>query len=115
MKIIFLSLFLSLALWADDFITMKEYAKMLYENPRGISCSLCHNNDGSGRVLGTYTQKDKTLEFRVESIQNISLEDFKKALHKTQDAKSIMPTYSLTDEEIIVLYNYIKELSKEKK
>ncbi|KGI57004.1 c-type cytochrome [Campylobacter sp. MIT 97-5078] len=105
---------LSFAL-AEDFITLKEYAKMLYENPRGISCKECHGADGASQVLGYYTKKGEKEPFTVPSIQNLSFEAFKEALIEDKDTKSIMPTYSLTPSEIVTLYNYIQELNKEKK
>ncbi|EOG9651504.1 c-type cytochrome [Campylobacter upsaliensis] len=110
-----LFVFLSLNLgFCADFITPKEYAKMLYENPRGISCKKCHGAKGDGQILGYYTHKDKKKAYEIPNIQNLSFERFKEALTKEQDVKSIMPTYSLTNDEIITLYNYIKQVSKEK-
>ncbi|EHT1335644.1 hypothetical protein KXE15_001293, partial [Campylobacter jejuni] len=49
------------------------------------------------------------------SIQNLSFENFKNSLNQSKDAKSIMPNYSLTNDEIVTLYNYIKQFSKEEK
>lgn len=114
MKFIFL--FLGACVWAlaADFITQKEYAKMLYENPRGISCKECHGKDGREQVLEYFTHKGKKTPFIVPSIQNISFEDFSRSLREIKDAKSIMPTYSLTNDEIKTLYSYIQDL-KEKK
>ncbi len=95
MKAVLIFLGAILNLFASDFITLKEYSKMLYENPRGISCKKCHGNDGSE--------------------QNLSFEEFQNSLNQDKDAKSIMPNYSLTNDEIITLYNYIKQSKKEQK
>ncbi|TNB57828.1 c-type cytochrome [Campylobacter helveticus] len=112
---VFLLLALGLnLLFSADFITQKEYAKMLYENPRGISCKKCHGAKGEGQILGYYMHKDKKKAYEIPSIQDLSFERFKEALTKEQDVKSIMPNYSLTNDEIITLYNYIKQVSKEK-
>ncbi|TKX32502.1 c-type cytochrome [Campylobacter aviculae] len=113
MKIIlWMFLFLISNLFSADFITPKEYAKMLYENPRGISCKKCHGVDGSEQILGYYLKKGVKTAYKIPSIQNISFEDFKKSLNEIKNAKSIMPNYSLTDEEIVSLYNYIKQFNK---
>lgn len=114
MRLVFLSLF-ALNLFAEDFISFQEYAKMLYENPRGISCKECHGEDGSAQTLGYFTHKGERKPFIVPSIQNLSFESFLKSLKEIKDAKSIMPTYSLTDEEIKVLYTYLETLREEKK
>lgn len=101
--------------FADDFITLEEYAKMLYENPRGISCKNCHGTNGATQVLGSFQSKEGVKEFIVPDIRNLSYKEFDKALKEVKDASSIMPTYSLTTDEIMVLYNYIEELKKEEK
>ncbi|EOJ2434449.1 hypothetical protein ACM1EH_001685, partial [Campylobacter jejuni] len=44
-----------------------------------------------------------------------SFEEFQNSLNQDKDAKSIMPNYSLTNDEIITLYNYIKQSKKEQK
>ncbi|MCH5336489.1 MAG: c-type cytochrome [Campylobacter sp.] len=87
---------------------------MLYENPRGISCKSCHGIDGAEQILGHYTEKGVKKAFIVPSIQNLSFEEFKNSLRKFKDTKSIMPNYSLTDDEIAALYDYI-HTEKEKK
>lgn len=113
----FIFLFVSVSVWAfgADFITQKEYAKMLYENPRGISCKQCHGKDGREQVLEYYIQKGVRKPFIVPNIQNISFKDFLHSLKEIKGAKNIMPTYSLTDDEIKVLYEYIQDFNKDKK
>ncbi len=101
-------------IFAADFITPKEYAKMLYENPRGISCKNCHGESGAEQILGHFIVKGEKKAFLVPSIQNLSFEEFKNSLTEFKDSKSIMPNYSLTDDEIVALYNYIQQ-EKEKK
>lgn len=115
MKFMFLFFCFSFVLFAEEFITSKEYARMLYENPRGISCKECHGKDGKEQVLEYFIQKGEKKPFIVPNIQNISFDVFLRSLKETKDAKSIMPTYSLTDEEIKVLYAYIQDFNKEKK
>lgn len=114
MRFLFLFFFLTcVGLFAEDFITPKEYAKMLYENPRGISCKECHGVKGEEQILGRYISKGLTKTYLVPNIQNLSFEEFKRSLTEQRSVKSIMPDYSLTDNEIITLYNYIKLVTKE--
>ena len=47
------------AAFASDFITKNEYAKMLYQNPRGIGCDKCHGSGGEGSVIAKYKKKIK--------------------------------------------------------
>ncbi|MGI7226943.1 c-type cytochrome [Campylobacter coli] len=115
MKTVLIFLGAILNLFASDFITLKEYSKMLYENPRGISCKKCHGNDGSEQTLGFYMKNGVKTAYKVPSIQNLSFEEFRNSLNQDKDAKSIMPNYSLTNDEIITLYNYIKQSKKEQK
>lgn len=88
---------------------------MLYENPRGISCKKCHGDDGSKQILGYYMKKRVKTPYTIPSIQNLSLAQFRNSLLERKDSKSIMPNYSLTDDEILTLYNYIQQFNKEKK
>lgn len=115
MKIVLTFFLFSISLFGADFITLKEYSKMLYENPRGISCKECHGADGSEQILGYYMKNGIKTAYKVPSIQNLSFENFKNSLNQSKDAKSIMPNYSLTNDEIVTLYNYIKQFSKEEK
>lgn len=112
MRLIFIVLLIFPKLFAEDFITMKEYAKMLYENPRGISCKECHGKDGGEQILGYIIKKDTKIPYKIPSIQNLSFEKFKLALTQEKDSRSIMPSYSLTEDEIITLYNYINHKEK---
>lgn len=115
MKVKFLFLCAAVWLFGADFITQKEYAKMLYENPRGISCKECHGESGKEQILEYFTHKGKKKPFIVPNIQSVSFDDFVRSLSQTRQAKSIMPTYSLTNEEIKALYAYIQDLSKGKR
>lgn len=60
----------SISLFGADFITLKEYSKMLYENPRGISCKECHGADGSEQILGYYMKMvlKQLIKFQVYKI-----------------------------------------------
>jgi mono/diheme cytochrome c family protein len=100
---------LPLAVFGGEwFITNKEYGKMLYNNPRGISCAKCHGQHARGKIIAKYKKHGKTVTIKAPNIQNITYEDLKKRLlhyHKL----SVMPKYNyLTKQEIEALFLYIK-------
>ncbi|MBE0495036.1 MAG: cytochrome c [Campylobacterales bacterium] len=106
-----LALFFSVTVaFAGDFMTQMEYAKMLYENPRGIGCNHCHGPKGEGKVLARYQDKGKKKELIAPPIHSLSQEAFLKGLAR---GNTIMPTYFLTKDEIESLYYYVTQ-SKEK-
>ena len=94
------------AAFASDFITKNEYAKMLYQNPR------------EGSLISKYRHFDKKTkqiiddELRAPRINNLDFETFKEGV---LSARSVMPSYFLTDEEINLLYEYVINFNKDKK
>ena len=116
----------------NSFITKKEYGKMLYNNPRGISCKKCHGDDARGKVISKYkhTVKDDIYNCIVKTydITNISFKDFKYKLNPNNKIKKIdfekddicqkmiyghiMPKYFLTNDELDSLYFYIKNINE---
>ena len=117
MKFIFVFL-IAVLLNAEDFISSAEYAKMLYQNPRGISCGKCHGNKGEGAVIARYKKFDKRENKMIEqslkapTINNLSYEEFRLALTST---KGMMPSYFLTESEMVSLYEYVQSFSKKDK
>lgn len=105
-------------LLASDFISSEEYAKMLYQNPRGISCSKCHGAKGQGTIIAKYkifdksTNKFKTKLLEAPKLNDIDFNDFRSALIKS---KGIMPPYFLTENEIKSLFDYVKTFEKKDK
>ncbi|MEO1927607.1 MAG: c-type cytochrome [Nautiliaceae bacterium] len=111
------------------FITKLEYGKMLYHNPRGISCAKCHGEKAQGKIITSYiNSKNEKVIIKTTPFKNLTFEKLKKALfHQIKikpllkkDPKNpirfinIMPKYDyLTDNEIQALLLYIN--SKEKK
>jgi len=101
----------------DWFITKLEYGKMLYHNPRGISCAKCHGENAKGKIIAKYyitTKKGKILKIiKTPDIRNVNLQKLKQKLfHKKL---SIMPKYNyLTNSEITAIYMYIQSLKDEK-
>ena len=98
---------------AADFITKDEYAKMLYQNPRGIGCDKCHGPHGEGLVLASYTDKDgKEVQIKAPRIDNIPIKRF----YQSFDTKSkLMPVYFLTDDEKAYLYYYLTKNQKKER
>jgi mono/diheme cytochrome c family protein len=101
-----LCIFLPLLLWSqEDFISHYEYGEMLYANPRGISCVLCHGKNGEGTIIVEYRDIHGKKQLRGPDIRQKSLKnmiDAVNAYHK------IMPRYYLTDKEVKAIYDYLK-------
>jgi cytochrome c553 len=95
--------------FASSFITKYEYGKMLYENPRGISCKECHGEKGSGSIIAEYTHKKEKKILMAPKISKISYEKFlKKFKEKEQRSKTdVMPKYFLTEEELESIYLFL--------
>ncbi|WP_024788039.1 MULTISPECIES: c-type cytochrome [unclassified Lebetimonas] len=104
-KLLLLLSFSILSAKTDWFITNFEYGKMLYNNPRGISCAKCHGEKGEGKIVTYFYKNGLKTYIKAPNIQNINLITLKKALfHKKL---TVMPRYNyLTEEEIegILLY-----------
>jgi len=98
---------------ADSFLSNDEYAKMLFKNPRGIACSVCHGQRGEGGVLTTYTIEidGKKVVQTVEAprINDLGVKEFIKAFEKK---KRYMPRYYLTDKELAYIYFYLTKQRK---
>ncbi len=94
--------------WSDDsFITKDEYAKMLYNNPRGIGCQKCHGDHGKGMVLSQYKDGNKTIVIKTPDITKLNFKTFYKALNSSNH--KLMPYYFLSDKEIKTLFYYLKK------
>lgn len=122
MRYLFSCLFLASFLCATDvdnsFITKYEYGQMLYNNPRGVGCILCHKNANKKVVIAKYkdldrkTQKIVNKQIIAPAINNVSFDKFLKKLKADKTESKVMPTYFLTDEELASLYYYIKNINK---
>jgi len=116
----------------DSFITQYEYGKMLYKNPRGISCNKCHGDDAKGKEIVSFkhtkNKKTYTCTIATKDITNISYSKFlqtldpklkkpKKKFKKEQVCEKItygnsMPTYFLTEDELKSIYFYLTNKDK---
>ncbi len=109
MRVVFVVFLLVVSIFGEDFITKMEYAKMLYFNPRGIGCNLCHGNNGQGSIIARYKVKGKREILRAPAINSLGFITFSEALQKTH---RVMPTYFLTNKEINILYFYVTSKAK---
>jgi len=134
-KLIFLfftTILLSKSNFDNSFITKYEYGKMLYANPRGISCIKCHGADAKGKKIATFTHIRNKIKYNCtiqsNDITDISYKNFlltldpkiqkiKKKFTKDEVCKKLiygnsMPTYFLTNEELDSIYFYLKNKEK---
>lgn len=125
--LLFHSLLLSKSDFDNSFITKYEYGKMLYNNPRGVSCVKCHGENAQGKVIATFKHiRNKvtyTCSIQSNDITNISYKDFLLKLDPQQEKPKIkfakdqicekftygnsMPTYFLTNEELDSIHFYL--------
>jgi len=99
----------------ESFLSLLEYGKMLYKNPRGISCTKCHGLTGKGgKKIAKYYDKHQNVKLlRSSNITNYSLKDLTASL-KNQYRKDgrrkrhkIMPIYYMTEQEILAIFTYL--------
>ena len=103
----------SLCAFGADFISLDEYRASLYQNPRGIGCNHCHGEAGERVHFADFIEEGQKHEVIIPSIKDLDYPSFFEKLRSK--SKSIMPSYSLTDSEIMNLYLYLnKEDSYEK-
>ena len=118
--------------FTSSFITKYEYGKMLYFNPRGISCSKCHGDDAKGITISTFThirqKKEYICKITTADITNVTYSKFikkldsklkkkKKKFKKDEVCKRLtygnsMPTYFLTKDELNSIFFYLTNKDK---
>jgi len=91
---------------SDNFLTIYEYSKMLYNNPKGISCASCHGLQGEKRRYIEYfhEKKKRNVKIMFRPLYELTYKRFKRGLTKKQ---RFMPKYILSDLEIKTLYYYL--------
>ncbi|NEW59870.1 c-type cytochrome [Sulfurovum sp. bin170] len=106
---------------ADSFLLEVEYGEMLYDNPRGISCSKCHGKGGKGgqKIAKYYDQYKNPKILKGLDITGYSFEELKASLkNRYRDENNrrvrhkIMPMYYLTDEEVKAIYSYLQDVKE---
>lgn len=90
----------------EDFISHYEYGEMLYNNPRGVSCSQCHGQKGEGKVIVKYEDEEGKKVIKGSDIRKKSLW---KMINSLNSYHMIMPRYYLTEEEAKAIYDYIQK------
>ena len=90
----------------EDFISHYEYGEMLYNNPRGVSCSQCHGQKGEGKVIVKYEDEEGKKIIKGSDIRQKTLLEMTNGL---SNYHMIMPRYYLTDEEVKAIYDYIQK------
>jgi hypothetical protein len=110
------------------FITKYEYGKMLYKNPRGISCQRCHGEDAKGKLISRFIHIRKKIKYnciiKSQDITNTEYNIFIRKLDPSKKLRKIkfdktqvcaklvygntMPKYFLTKSEMDSIYYYIK-------
>ena len=104
----------------ESFLSTVEYGRMLYRNPRGISCQQCHGQGGKGgqKIAKYYDKKKNPKLLRGVDIRDYSFEELKASLNNEYKENNrtkyhkIMPIYYLTDEEVKAIYTYLQESNK---
>ena len=107
---------------SDSFLSSVEYGRMLYNNPRGISCAQCHGEAGQGgQKIAKYYDKNRNPKLlKGVNITSYSLNDLEKSLkneyreNKRIKRHKIMPIYYLTKEETQAIYDYLQYSNKQK-
>jgi len=90
----------------EDFISHYEYGEMLYNNPRGVSCSQCHGTDGSGTTIVEFRDIHGKQAINGSDIRKESLQAMIKSVSSYHE---IMPRYYLTNEEVKAIYDYLQK------
>lgn len=107
---------------SESFLSSVEYGRMLYKNPRGISCAQCHGKAGKGgKKIAKYYDKNKNPKLLKEvDITSYTLEELKASLRNEYREKNrikhhkIMPMYYLTQEEIQAIFDYLQYANRDK-
>ena len=104
----------------DSFLSSVEYGRVLYKNPRGISCSQCHGKEGKGgQKIAKYYDKNRNPKLlKGVNITTYSLNDLRASLNNKYRENNrskphkIMPMYYLTDKEVEAIFLYLQESNK---
>jgi mono/diheme cytochrome c family protein len=106
----------------ESFLSLLEYGKMLYNNPRGISCTKCHGKTGKGgEKIAKYYDKHKNVKLlKSINVTNYSLKDLTASLNNQyrengrRKRHKIMPMYYLTTDEVLAIFTYLQDQNKKK-
>ena len=105
----------------ESFLLEYEYGRMLYNDPRGVSCAKCHGKEGKGgQKIAKYYDKDKNPKIlKGVDITSYTLKEIEASLdNRYQDKNNrllkhkIMPMYYLTKEEVKAIYTYLQHVKE---
>jgi len=107
---------------SESFLSSVEYGRMLYQQPRGISCAQCHGEAGKGgqKIVKYYDKKRNPKLLRGVNITNYSLKDLKASLNNEYRENNqtkrhkIMPMYYLNREETQAIFDYLQYSNRQK-
>jgi len=107
---------------SESFLSSVEYGRMLYQQPRGISCAQCHGEAGKGgqKIVKYYDKKKNPKLLRGINITNYSLKDLKASLNNEYRENNqtkrhkIMPMYYLNREETQAIFDYLQYSNRQK-
>ena len=88
----------------QDFLTLFEYGRALYKNPRGIGCIKCHGDNAEGAIISTIYQNGKAKNIAAPDIRGVNFIRFESAL---KTPKGLMHSYNLTSSELLALYKFL--------
>ena len=94
----------------EDFISHYEYGQMLYDNPRGVSCSQCHGTSGEGTMIVEYKDENGKKALTGSDIRRDNLETM---IRSVNTYHQVMPRYYLTNEEVKAIYDYLQIKNRE--
>lgn len=108
---------LPLFLWSQEevtesFITDYEYGEMLYNNPRGVSCSECHGTLGEGKTIVQYQDIHGKQTIKGADIRQSTLAEM---INSVSTYHKVMPHYYLTNDEVKAIYEYLQTKNENKK
>lgn len=107
----YLWLLLPLVVFSEEsFITDYEYGEMLFNNPRGVSCSECHGLSGEGKVIVSYKEEKEEKNISGADIRQKTLAQM---IHSVNNYHAVMPRYYLTNKEVQTIYEYLQSKNKE--
>lgn len=93
----------------ESFISDYEYGEMLYNNPRGVSCSECHGKLGEGQVIVQYKKIDAKEAIKGADIRKKTLHEM---IRSVNSYHKVMPRYYLTNDEVKAIYEYLQKKNK---
>ncbi len=96
-------------------MSLEEYGRMLYTQPRGVSCAACHGTCGEGKIIARYRETNKLGKKREQIIKGSDIRGVEKeVLHKSLlKGPSVMPKYYLTQKEEEAIVYFLKQCASE--